>query len=440
MVEDEPYGKRSRIMFVVKRRGIYVGLLVLVLAPAVALGLVAGAEPGLAQPPIRIGLIDTYTGPVALGFADPAKYSWEMVVDEFNAKGGLNGRKIELLTCDDRYSPKAGVACAEELAKKGVDFFAGTSMTDVGLAISEWARRNKRLYIAHVCASHQLTEDFGHRYCFHTQQNVAMVARAGARYAYYRRFKKWYILDENNPFGKHLARIFWDRLKELIPDAVRMKASTFERGTTNFGPYIEDILQVKPVAVLAAVSPKGMIAFVRQANKAGLFSKTHVIMPAMADPIFSFILKDDMPSGKAYGETAYLYYWPDTPENREFVEKWTKFAKSRGASEAMPPGLGAFGGYCAAKFLTEAILKAGSTDTEKVIDALEGLTIRGPRGPVTLRACDHQMITSSIWGRLDKVPGHRWPILASPYTVDPKMQEQLMGSCEEVLATRRPRE
>ncbi|MFC1833802.1 ABC transporter substrate-binding protein [Thermodesulfobacteriota bacterium] len=424
-------------MFVVKRQGYWLGPPAwLTLVVSVLLGI---ATMAFAQEPIKVGLIDTYSGPAARGFGYPAKYSWQMVVDEFNAKGGLNGRKIEILTCDDKYSPETGVECAEKLAKQGADFFAGSVMSDIALAVSEWARRNRRLYLAHLCASNLLTEDFGHRYCFHTQHNVTMVARAGARYAYYRNFNRWYILSEDNQFGKYMAGSFWNELKKLVPDAVKVKTSTFKRGNTDFGPYIKDILRVRPGVVFVAVSPKGMIAFVRQAKKAGVFEKVNVFMPAMADPVFASILKDDMPSENAYGETSYLYYWPDTPENREFVEKWTRFAKEHGDGDPLHPGLAAFGPYCAARFLTTAILKAGSADTEKVIDALEGLTIRSPRGPVKLRACDHQMITSDIWGRLGKVPGHPWPILLDPYTVDPKTQEQLMGSCEEILATRKPR-
>lgn len=409
------------------------------LALVAVLVLAGSAGNALAEEPIIIGLIDSYSGPQARPFADPARYSWNLVVEEFNAKGGLHGRKVKLLTCDDHYTPEGGVSCAEKLVQEGADFLAGSVMSDVARAVSQWARQHKKIFIAHVCATHLLTEDEGHRYCFHTQQNVAMIARSGARFAYYRKFKKWYILTEDNEFGHFISKFFFDELKKLIPDAVILKDTKFPRGTTDFSRLIEDVIATNPVALYVAVSPKGMVAFVRQAVKAGLFSKIQVIMPAMADPIFSHILKEDMPTHNAYGETAYLYYWPDTPDNREFVAKWNELARKQGEPNRLPPGLAAFGGYCAAKFLTSAILKAGSTDTEKVIDALEGLTIQTPRGPVKMRACDHQMITSNIWGAIVRVPGHPVPRLAAPYTVDPKTQEQLMGTCEEVLAKRRSR-
>jgi len=136
----------------------------------------------------------------------------------------------------------------------------------------------------------------------------------------------------------------------------------------------------------------------------------------------------------AYGGINYLWYYPDTPANKAFVKKYYEYSKKFGHPDPYPSGLGSFGGYSSAKFLTEAILKAGSVKTDKVIKALEGLTIQTSLGPIKMRACDHQAMTPTFWGETAKVPGYPFPVLKN-IVMTPA--SKVIPSCEEIAKERK---
>jgi branched-chain amino acid transport system substrate-binding protein len=140
-----------------------------------------------------------------------------------------------------------------------------------------------------------------------------------------------------------------------------------------------------------------------------------------------------MPIG-AYGGNNYLWYYPDDKANKGFVKKYLAFTKKKGKPDPYPSGIGVFGGYCCARFLTEAILKAGSTDTDKVAKALEGLTIQTAVGPIKMRACDHQAATPAFWGQLANVPGYPFPVMKDIVMTPP---DKVVPSCAEIAEARK---
>ena len=105
----------------------------------------------------------------------------------------------------------------------------------------------------------------------------------------------------------------------------------------------------------------------------GLFDKIPYLAGFLGDPIFAMVLKESYPVG-AFTGNSYLWYYPATPANKEFVQKYMDYAAKKGDADAYPPEA-AFAGYMAARFLTEAMLKAKSAKTEDVINALEGLAL-----------------------------------------------------------------
>ena len=108
--------------------------------------------------------------------------------------------------------------------------------------------------------------------------------------------------------------------------------------------------------------------------------------------------------------------------------------KKRGQSDPIPPGSAFFAGYCSARFLAEAIKKAGSLDSEKVVDALEGMKIDTPAGPITMRPCDHRATTPVFWGRLERGEVRNLPVILQPYSVD---AEDLLPKCEAMAGSRK---
>jgi branched-chain amino acid transport system substrate-binding protein len=102
------------------------------------------AAPAMAQEPIRIGAINPYSGPVAL-YGDEVSRGYQIAIDEANAKGGVIGRKIELVR-GDAGNPQQGISAVEKLASEKVDIFTGTYVSAVSNAASDAAMRYSKIY------------------------------------------------------------------------------------------------------------------------------------------------------------------------------------------------------------------------------------------------------------------------------------------------------
>jgi len=133
----------------------------------------------------------------------------------------------------------------------------------------------------------------------------------------------------------------------------------------------------------------------------------------------------DAPEG-VLGTSPYYFYYPETPENKAFVED---YKKAYGAF----PTAGSFAGYISAQFIVKAIEKAGKMDREKFIDALAGMTIDSPVGKLTVREYDHQLMLPMFVGVSKKVPGYDFLVASDIETIPAK---DLMPSIEEIKQAR----
>src|ERR1700687_5251581 len=129
---------------------------------AAALLVMLGAGPAAAQAPIKIGDINSYSG-IGAPFTGPYRAGVEMAVEEINAKGGVLGRKIEVLFRDDKGQPAEAVKHAQELVEsdKGT-MITGRFLSNVGLAVSDWAKQNKTMFLAAEALTAAPTWSKGH--------------------------------------------------------------------------------------------------------------------------------------------------------------------------------------------------------------------------------------------------------------------------------------
>ncbi len=388
----------------------------------------------VAEKPIKIGMIDAFSGGAA-AFTKPALAGWEMVVAEFNAKGGLKGRKIEIVTRDDKFKPDEALTHARELVlKDNVDFLAGTTNSGSALAVSEFAKQKKKLFVVHIARSEKITEDKGHKYIFRGCPSADIEGTAGGAFAATMPYKKWYILGEDYEYGHSIADNFFKGLKKNKPEVEKVGEAWPKLQETDYTPYLTALMASKPEAVYVAFGASGLIAIMKQVKLFGLPEKMPVFAFPLADSVFPMALKESMPTD-VYGGSNYLWYYPDSPENKAFIKKYQEFSeKMMGKPDPYPSGAGVFSGYCCAKFLTEALLKAGTTETEQVIKAMEGLTIDTPIGQIKMRACDHQAETPAFWGKIIQVEGYPFPVIKQVITTP---AEKIMPSCQEVMDSRK---
>src|ERR1700682_1136480 len=177
----------------------------------------SSAAPAAAQP-IKIGEINSYSG-IGAAFTGPYKAGVELAVEEINGKGGGLGRKREGVFRDDKGQPPEAVKHAQELVEsEKVALIAGTFLSNVGLAVSDWAKQNKTMFVAAEPLTEALTWAKGHDYVVRLRPNTYEQGRMLAEKAGKMKHVKWGTIGPNYEYGKRAWETLRDRLKEMRPE------------------------------------------------------------------------------------------------------------------------------------------------------------------------------------------------------------------------------
>jgi len=365
------------------------------------------AQPANAQKnPILIGYPAILSGGGAL-FGQPSMLGGQLAEKDINDKGGVLGRPIQLIVRDCKSTPDEATRVARELIlKEKVEFLVGGFTAAQGLALSEVGKTEKIIYIAPVSKSTAMTDpDKLHPYVFRAAANTNTEGRSAAVFMAKNPWKRVYTLGPDYEYGQMVTKAFVEWIKKIKPDVEIVGQSWPKLGEADFTPFITALMAAKPDAAFLSLWGGDFVNFTKQAKPYGFFEKVKVVAGGEGGcPETAISLKDDLPLGITTNSYD-LFYYPNTPEHKAYVERLKAFTK-----QEYPPSW-AITGYVAVQFLAEAIKKANSTDTMKVIKALEGLTIDTPIGKQTMRAKDHQANRGQFWGTTAKVPEYPFPIL-----------------------------
>ena len=357
----------------------------------------AVAPPTSAQAPIKIGENNSFSG-IGAPFTGPYRAAVEMAVEEVNAKGGVLGRKVEVLFRDDKGQPAEAVKHAQELvASDKVALISGTFLSNVGLAVSDWSKQNKTLFVAAEPLTEAITWAKGHDYVFRVRPNTYEQGRMLADRAGKMKYARWATIGPNYEYGKRAWETFRDRLKELKPDVQVVGEQWPTLGKIDASAEVGAVLANNPEALYVSLFGSDWLAFVREAQKRGLFQRTFVVGILLGEPEYIDPLKTEAPEGMLV--TGYPWYDIALPAHKDFVARFTKKTDKN-------PVLGSLVGYVTYLSIFEAIRKAGSTDTDKMVGAFRGLTVETPIGPISYRAVDGQS-TMGAWVGTTKVDAKR---------------------------------
>ncbi len=360
---------------------------ILALAAALACGTVASTAH--AQGVIKIGEINSYKAQPA--FLEPYKKGMELAVEEINKAGGLNGRQVELVVRDDNANPGDAVRVAEELvSREKVDVLAGSFLSHIGLALTDFAKQKKFFFLAGEPLTDKIVWDNGNRYTFRlrpsTYMQVAMLVPEASKM----KKKRWALVYPNYEYGQSAAATFKKLMKEAQPDIEFVAEQASPLGRVDAGSVTQALADAKPDAIFNVLFGADLARFVREGNTRGLFKDREVVSLLTGEPEYLDPLKDEAPNG--WLVTGYPWYGIDTPEHKAFKAAYeAKFNDY--------PRLGSVVGYSTIMSLGEGIKKAGSTDTEKLITAFRGLQLSTPFGPITYRPEDHQSTMGGYVGR-----------------------------------------
>lgn len=384
-------------------------------------------HPLLAADAIKVGIVDTYSGAATVYTLDVLD-GFKLAVEKINEKGGVLGRKIEYTTRDEKFQPGVGLSMAKELVmKEKVDLLMGTINSATALAVSDFAKKEKIPFFVTFSKSEKIIGEEGHRYVFNMNENTLMAGKAAATVLSKKPYVRYWIAGDDYEYDHDIANAVFNNLKKLKPAVQLIGQSWWKVGEADLTPYITQILAAKPDFIIAATGGSGMVNFQKAAKTTGLIQKVPFYQHTATELSTLSGQGLNAPEG-VFGTANYLFYYPDTPANRGFVAEFRK-AYDR------YPRIGALYGYMTAQFMTEGFRKAGKIDTEAFIKALEGMTLDSPVGPLTLRACDHQLELPMYWGVTAKDP--KYPDFLISADTQVIQAKDYMPTCEEVLKDRK---
>src|SRR5438128_9825549 len=367
---------------------------VTVVAGLLTLSMAGGAA---AQGPIKIGEINSFSG-IGAPFTGPYKQAVEMAAEEINAKGGVLGRKVEVVFRDDKGQPAEAVRHAQELvSSEKVALISGTFLSNVGLAVYDWAKQNRTLFIAAEPLTEAITWAKRHDHVFRVRPNTYEQGRMLAEKAGKLKYVRWATIGPNYEYGKRAWETFRDRLKELKSEVQVVGEQWPALGKVDASAEVGAVLAKNPDALYVSLFGSDWLAFVREAQKRGLFQKMFVVGILLGEPEYIDPLKLEAPEGNLV--TGYPWYDIKSPAHQDWVARYPK----RGDKH---PVLGSLIGYVTYVSIAEAIKKAGGTDTAKLVQAFKALKVETPIGPITFRASDGQS-TMGAWVGTTKLDSQR---------------------------------
>jgi branched-chain amino acid transport system substrate-binding protein len=343
----------------------------------------------IAQDEIKIGEINSYSA--LPSFTDPYRKGWQLAVEEINAAGGVNGKKLVVISKDDNGKPADAVTAANELvASDKVVMLTGTFFSHIGLAVSDFAKQKKVFFLAAEPLTDAITMSKGNRYTFRLRPSNYMQAAMLADEAAKLPAKRWATVAPNYEYGQSAVSVFKMLLSEKRPDIQWVGEQWPPLGKIDAGPVVQALAATNPEAILNVEFGPDLVKFVREGNTRGLFKGRSVVSFLTGEPEYLDPLKDETPTG--WIVTGYPWYDVKTPEHEKFLKAYqAKFNDY--------PRLGSVVGYGTMKAAAAILAKANSTDTDNLIAAAEGIKVGSPFGEITFRKIDHQSTLGAFTGK-----------------------------------------
>ncbi len=335
---------------------------------------------------IRIGFPTPLTGPFGAEAKDQVK-SAELAVKLVNDKGGIGGRKVELLVRDDKLNAgEAATRTLELIEKDKVHAIVGALSSAVQLAVNEVTRARGVLYVS-ISQSDTINEvkDFS-RFTFHEALNPHMTTAAVARKTFKKGSKIAYLVADY-AYGHEMLRGFKRAAAAIGAESVGEILHPF--GAADYSTLMPRIRSMKPDILAICNFGRDQANSIKQANDFGLKQQMQIVVPVLLHNQ-RLAVGPDVFAGVIGGAN---YYWgleSTVPTAKTFNDAFK--AANNGA---YPTDYGAYG-FTGVASLLLAIEKAGSTDTDKMVEALQNLKYDVAKGPQHYRACDHQSVQAVL--------------------------------------------
>jgi len=360
-----------------------------------------------AAEPYHLGVALSITGTGALYCKDGVD-AIKLAVDEINAKGGYLGKHpLKLFIRDDQTKPDVGVRETKDLILRDkVRCVLGAYSSAVAVAIKPVCQEYKVLHIAAISNSENITKINFSPYTYQVVPNTYMQAKASvigvAELAKKKGWKEYVTIASDYEWGRSTQGNQVQLLKELAPGLKLKKEFWPALGETQYTSYITAIMSEKPDFVLGSIASKDNVAWIQQAQGYGFFEK--IPYPGSLISVSELIIQAKTLTRGLVGLCrAPFFAHLDVPMMANFVKnfraKYDRYPSDWAVME-----------YDAVYALKQGIEKAKSIDTEKVKDAMKGMTIDTTRGRLFFREIDNQLSCSSYLGVVADDPNYPFPI------------------------------
>jgi branched-chain amino acid transport system substrate-binding protein len=378
--------KTSRSSFFWSRRGVL---------GATALGLLATASgPSFAAEPIKIGVIAEAQAIAGASIPQAA----QMAADEINAKGGVDGRKIEIVPYDNHSSSADSVRAFQRAVNEDkVNVVIASYISEVVLALEPWASRLKTPFITPGAASNEISKsvhsDYDkNKYTFHGYLTSAALALSVCDAAKellvdQKHMKSAVIMSEDAAWTKPLDVGYEECLPKIglkVLDHIR-----FSPDTTDFTPIFNKIEAAKPDVIITGISHVGVQPTVQWKNQ-------QVPIPMLG--ISSQATNSTFGKDTNDASNGVLYQGVSGPDVA-VTPKSIPFAEGFKAKFGNYPSYAGYTSYDEVYYIADAVKRAGSTDADKLVDALEKTDWEGTIGRIQFYGKDDQFTHSLKYGK-----------------------------------------
>jgi branched-chain amino acid transport system substrate-binding protein len=356
----------------------------------------AGAAAGLSFPavlraqskdPIRIGFPLPLTGTFAAIAADMQKGA-QLAEAELNAKGGIMGRKLEVVFRDDQLKPATGAQRTKELIENDkVQFVVGGLAAHVQMAINEQTKASKVLYISVSQSDEISAKPDTSPLTFHEALNPTITSRAMAAYGMKNLGKKWWIVYADYAWGKQNNAVFTEAITKA--GGTILGSTPYPLGKPEFSAHLPKIQAAKPEVIYAVTPGADNVPFLKQAISFGLKKEAKIAQPLH----FLYYTKEGGAEvfQDIYGATHFCHELADSvPEAKRYVEAFTKKFNQ-------PPDAYSGYGYSGIKEIARGVELAKSTNSDEVAGALrKNRDYNHYKGKQYWRACDNKSF-QDLW-------------------------------------------
>jgi branched-chain amino acid transport system substrate-binding protein len=368
-----------------------------------------------AASPIEIGFPIPLSGATAV-YGQPVLKGAELAVAEINAKGGVLGRKLELLPRDSKANADEAVRLARELIiKDNVDFLVGTLTSAEAPAVSTVAKENKIVFVSPTSETTRLTDpEHIHPYIFRATSNTDVEGLASAQLmAKWKTVKTVATIGPDYAYGRDVTAAFVDDLKKLRPDIRIVDEQWPKLGQPDFTSFITAQMGTHADAVYCSLFAGDFVTFAKEAEGLGYFKAVHhrfIDSGAVGATDEAKALGNDYPYGVLVN-TFDPVIWSGSHEpaaHKQYIDTLKAFTH-----EKYPSSL-SIQGYIAINALVDGIKKAGSTNSDVVSKAMTGMTFATPIGERTFSVKSHETFSPEFWGVMVKAAAYPFAVMKDP--------------------------